>query len=83
MDAAPGDGDRVHAGRLRGGDVERRVADVGGVVRLGAEPLERDEDRVGVRLAARRVVGADDDVEDVPEAERLERELDDVVRAWR
>ena len=79
MDAAPGDADRVDAGVLRCGDVERRVADVGGVVGVGAEPLERDEDLIRIRLAARRLVGADDEVERVAEAERLDRELDDVV----
>ena len=41
VDAAPRDRDRVHARRLRGADVERRVADVDGIVALGVEQRER------------------------------------------
>ena len=64
---------------LRGGDVERSIADVGGLVRIDVEPVERDQDLVGMGLPARRLVRADDDVHQVAEPERLERELDDVV----
>ena len=52
VDPSPGDGDGVHAGRLRGAHVERGVADVGGVVRRGVEARERLEDRVGIGLVA-------------------------------
>ena len=38
VDAAPADGDRAHARRLPGADVEGRVADVGSVLRARLEP---------------------------------------------
>src|SRR5207302_4792744 len=69
MDLSPGDGDRVHARRLRGAHVEGRVADVGRVRGTSIEQLERFEDGVGSRLVALRVVGADHDVEVRPDAE--------------
>ena len=46
---------------------------------VDVEPVERDQDLVRVWLAARRLVRADDHVHQLAEAERLERELDDVV----
>ena len=58
-------------------DVERRVADVGRVGRVGVEPCERLEQRVGVWLVALRVLGADHDVHRVAQdREAVEREPD-------
>ena len=63
VDPSPGDGDRVHAGRLCGADVEGGVADVRGVLRRGVEPRQRLEDGVWIGLVALRVLRADDDLE--------------------
>ena len=76
MDVAPGDGDRGHARGPGGPDVERRVADVGGRRGRRAEPLERQEQRLGIRLVALGVVARDDDVERAEEREHVERDLD-------
>src|SRR5262245_56119566 len=63
VDAAPRDGDCVNAGRLRSADIERRVADVRGLARRGAEPLECLEDRIGRRLVAFGVIRGDHNVQ--------------------
>ena len=65
MDAAPGDGDRVHARALGGADVEGRVADVDRLVPAGVEQAERVLERRGIGLVPVGVVGADDDVEEL------------------
>src|SRR5579884_3794456 len=65
VDPAPGDGDRSHPGRLGSAHVERRVADVRGLGRVGAHPLGREQERFGVRLVALRLVAADDGLEQV------------------
>src|SRR5690348_6334166 len=49
---APRHRDREHARRLRGADVERRVADVGRLCRVGAESLRREQERLRVGLVA-------------------------------
>jgi len=67
MDSSPADRDRVHPGGLRGADVERRVADVDGVVACRAEQPECVHERCGVRLVPIGVVGPDDDVEELLE----------------
>ena len=41
MNPTPSDCHGEHSRRLRGADVERRVPDVDGLVRLAAEPLDR------------------------------------------
>jgi hypothetical protein len=76
VDAAPGDADRVDARRARRADVEGRVADVDGVLRRGAEPLEREQDRRRVGLVPLGVVGAHDRLEVVAERQPREREVD-------
>ncbi len=43
VDAPPRDRDRLDGGRLRGLDVEWRVADVGGGLRRRLEPREREQ----------------------------------------
>src|SRR6188768_3246805 len=74
MDSAPADRDRVDSGRLRGADVERRVADVDGLVAGRAEQPERMLERRRVRLVPLGVVGADDHVEELLERQVRERE---------
>src|SRR5438105_857625 len=64
VDAAPRDGDRVDAGRLRRTHVERRVAHVRGLVWVCAETLERELQRLRIGLVALGLVAADDDVEE-------------------
>src|SRR5262245_8579790 len=59
MDAAPADGDREDARSLRGADVERRVADVDGLVGRTLELLDREQDRLGIRLVALGVLESD------------------------
>ena len=63
MDAAPGDRDGERPRGLRCAYVERRVAHVGRLRRASAEPIERCEDRLGVRLVPLRVFVAVDHVE--------------------
>jgi hypothetical protein len=67
VDPTPRYGDRSDARGLCGLDVERRVADIDRVVCARAEVLERDQQRVGVRLVPRRVLGADGDIEEPAE----------------
>src|SRR5204863_7303893 len=76
MDAAPGDADRKQAGGLRRLDVEGRVADVGGLVCAGAEPVEREQQWFRVGLVPRRFVAADNRLEQVCDRNARERELD-------
>src|ERR671910_627760 len=63
MDATPPDRDREDAGGPGGADVERRVADVDGLLRRAAELLDREQDGLGLRLVAFGVLVCDDDVE--------------------
>ena len=80
MDTAPTHRDRVHAGRLRRPDVERRVADVDGFPGRAAELLDREENGVGIGLVPLRVLVGDDDVERARERrEAVERERDGSV----
>src|SRR5207244_2675329 len=76
VDAAPGHSDRVHAGRFGRADVERRVADVRALVRVDIHAFCGKQERLGVRLVTLRLVAADDDLEEVSERNRRERELD-------
>src|SRR5919201_7022746 len=50
VDPPPGDGDRVHAGGLCRTHIERRVAHVGGILRARVEALEREQQRLRLRL---------------------------------
>src|SRR5579864_8227481 len=65
VNAAPGDGNRVHAGGFRGPDVERRVADVGGLGRLRVHALRGEKQGLGIGLVLLRLVAADDRLEEV------------------
>src|SRR5881227_3292766 len=47
VDPAPRHGDGEHPRRLRRADVEGRVADVGGLLRLRAESLGAEKQRLG------------------------------------
>src|SRR5262245_42245101 len=77
VDPAPADRHGEDAGRLRGADVERRVADVHGLLRGSTEPLQRQQDRLRVGLVRARVLEPDDDVERVRESRKaVEREVD-------
>src|SRR5436190_2301202 len=76
MDPAPGDCDGVDSRRLRRADVERRVADVRRLVRLRVEPLEREQERLRIRLVPLRLVTADDGLEQLAERDGGEGELD-------
>src|SRR5690348_13681568 len=46
----PERGDRPDAGAVRGLDVQRRVADVGGLRRVGLQERERVDERLAIRL---------------------------------
>ena len=75
MDSAPAHRHGVHAGSLRGSDVEGRVADVDGLARRPREPVHGEEDGIRVRLVPLGVLEADDDVEGVREGRKaLERQ---------
>src|SRR5438552_3593417 len=76
VDPAPGDGDREHSGGLGGTDVEGRVADVGGRGRVGTEPFRAEEERLRVWLVPLGLVAADDRLEEMPERDVGEGELD-------
>src|SRR5688500_15450864 len=77
MDAAPTDRDREDARCLRRADVEGRVADVDRLARRAPKLLEREENRIGLRLVALRVLVRDDDVEHLLEGgETVECEPD-------
>src|SRR5207302_6980565 len=67
VDASPGDRDRAHARRLRGADVEGRVAHVGGVLWADAHPLGGEQQRLGIGLVALGLVAPDHDLEQVAE----------------
>ena len=75
MDPAPTDADGIQPGRLRRLDVERRVADVNGIVGSSAQPFEREEQRLGIGLVLLRLVAADDRLEQVLDRDSREREL--------
>src|SRR5262245_37467768 len=80
MDPTPADRDGEHARGLRGADVERRVADVDGLVGRPGQLPDRKQDRVRLGLVALRVLEADDDVECLPEGGKaLERQADGAV----
>src|SRR3954469_16864891 len=55
-DAAPRNADGEDAGRPCGLDVERRVADVRRVLRVGVQPLECEQERLWIRLQSLRLV---------------------------
>src|SRR5712692_6301936 len=76
VDAAPRHGDRVHGGRFRRADVERRVADVRALVRIDTHAFRGEQERLGMRLVTLRLVAADNNLEEVAERNRSERELD-------
>ena len=77
MDAAPPDGDRPDAGRLRGPDVERGVTDVHGLAGIRFEAPERLEQGIRVGLVALGVLGADHDVHRLAQhGEAIESEPD-------
>src|SRR2546423_14440724 len=57
VDTGPCDRDRAHPCRLRRADVERGVAHVGGVLRVDAHPLRREQPRLGVGTVAAGLVG--------------------------
>ena len=61
-------------GGLGRADVERRVADVDGVVAVRAEQIERVLERRRIGLVPLGVVGADDDVEELLERQVGERQ---------
>src|SRR5579864_4378703 len=76
VDTAPRDGDRPHPRRLRGADVEGRVADIRRLLRPRAKALGGEEQGLGVGLVPLGLVAADDRVEHMPERNVLEGELD-------
>src|SRR2546430_2454047 len=76
VDLAPRHGDRVHAGGLCRTDVERRVADVGRLTRVGVHPARRKKQRLRVRLVPLGLVAADNRLEKMSERHAREGELD-------
>ena len=76
VDPAPGHGDGEHPRRLRRADVERRVADVGGLGGVRSEPLGAEQERLRVGLVPLGLVPADDRLEEMAERDVGERELD-------
>src|SRR5690349_7135447 len=76
VDPAPGDRHGEHARRLRGPDVELRVADVSGGLGVGSEALGAEQKRIRLGLVPLRLVAADDRLEEVAEWDIGERELD-------
>ena len=76
VDPAPGDGDGEHPGRLRRPDVERRVAHVRRFGRVCSESLGTEQQRLRIGLVTLGLVAADDGLEEVPERDLRERELD-------
>src|SRR5437870_2218030 len=75
VDAAPGHGDGMHPGCLRGADVERRVAHVGALARCDLHALRREQQRLRVWLVPLRLVAADDRFEQMAERDAREGEL--------
>src|ERR1700693_2731588 len=76
VDLPPRHCDRMHARGPRRTDVERRVADVCGLTRARVHPPRREQQRLGIRLVPLGLVTADDRLEQVPERNAGERELD-------
>ena len=76
VDPAPGDRDGVHAGRLSGADVERRVTHIGRRGRICAKPRGAEQERLRVGFMALGLVTADDRLEEMPEWNLRECELD-------
>ena len=76
MDAAPADADGEEAGspggRMSNGESPTYAASRG----LGAEALEREQERLGVGLVPLGLVCADDDVEEPLDRQPREREVD-------
>src|SRR5436190_3147315 len=76
VDPAPRHCDGEHARRLRRADVERRVADVGGLGGVRSESLGAEQERLRVGLVSLGLVPADDRLEEVAERDVGECELD-------
>src|SRR5690242_9459532 len=76
VDPAPRHRDGEHARGLGSPDVEGRVADVRGCVRIRTESLGAEEERLWIGLVPFRLVPADDRLEEVAERDIGEGELD-------
>jgi hypothetical protein len=76
VDSPPRHCDRVHARGLRRANVEGRVADVCGLKRIGVHPARREEQWLRIGLVSLGLVASDDRLEQVPERDPRERELD-------
>src|SRR6478609_11339841 len=76
VDPAPRHGDGEHPRCLCRADVERRIADVGGLGGVRSEPLCAEQERLRVRLVSLCLVPADDRLEEMAERDIGERELD-------
>src|SRR2546430_8530011 len=76
VDAPPRDGDRMHSGGLRGTDVEGGVADICDVAGLRIHPARCQQQGLRIGLVPLGLVAADDRLEQVPERDAGERELD-------
>jgi hypothetical protein len=76
MDAAPGHADREQTRSLCRLDVERRVTDVSGLTRACAHPLEREQQGLRIGLVPRRLVSADDRLEQMSDRNPREGKLD-------
>jgi hypothetical protein len=76
VDPAPRHRDGEHACGLRRADVERRVADVRRIRRVGSEALCGQEKRFRVGLLLLRLVASDNRLEEVSDGHAREAELD-------
>src|SRR3954470_14465426 len=76
VNPTPGHRDREHAGRLSGTNVERRIAHIRGLARVGVHSPGAEEQRLGIGLVLRGLVTAHDRLEEVSERHACERELD-------
>ena len=76
VDPPPRDRDGKHRGRLRGTDVERRVAHVRSSRRVCSESLGAEQKGFRIGLVTLGLVAADDRLEKVPERNLRERKLD-------
>src|SRR6476659_5424694 len=83
MDPPPRDGHRVHPCRLRREGVERRIAAVCGLRRIGPEALGSEEERLGIRLVPLGLVPSDDYVEQMTKRDGGEGELSGVAALGR
>src|SRR3954451_24474204 len=76
VNATPGHRDREHAGRLRGTNIKRGIADIRSLARVGVHPPGAEEQRLGVGLVPPGLVTAHDRLEEVRKGHARERELD-------